>query len=121
MTSIGITAMSWVSSTENDARPPPGLHQRLFIQRLQHDRGRGQREDHADCQRRLPGQAEEQRSGKNRRDGKPDLRAAVAQQFVAHVPEGTWLQLQPDQEQHHHDAEFGEMLQALGFVAHQSK
>jgi hypothetical protein len=37
--SIGITAMSWLSKTENDALPAIGAHQALFLQGLQHDRG----------------------------------------------------------------------------------
>ncbi len=40
-----------------------------------------------------------------------DLQAAETDQPVAHVPERARLELQPDEEQHHHDAEFGEVLQ----------
>ena len=41
---IGITAMSWNSSTEKLAWPPCGLEQAALGERLQHDRGRRHRE-----------------------------------------------------------------------------
>ena len=42
------------------------------------------------------------------------MRPAKAQQPVAHVPKRARLKFKPDQEQHQHDAEFGEVLQVGG-------
>ena len=36
---------------------------------------------------------------------------------MAHIPERARLKFKPDQEEHHHDAEFGNMLQFCGFMA----
>ena len=42
--------------------------------------------------------------------------AAHAKKFMPHIPQGLGFQLQPDQEQHHDNAEFGEMLQVGCFT-----
>jgi hypothetical protein len=46
-----------------------------------------------------------------RRDG--DLREARTEDGVPQHPQTRWLQLEPDREQQHHDAELGEMQDAL--------
>ena len=44
--------------------------------------------------------------------GQADLQAAQPEKPGAHLPEQLGFQFQPDQEQHHHDAELGEVLNA---------
>ena len=55
--SMGITAMSWNSKTAKALRPPSVFIRPFSLQRLQHDRGRRQREDQADRQGAAASQA----------------------------------------------------------------
>ena len=96
--------------------PATGAHQVLLGQGLQHDGGGRQRGQQPQDQRHLPAQPEPDQGGGDQRCGQGDLQAAKAKQAVAHLPQGAGLQLQPDQEQHHHHAEFGEVLQVGGFA-----
>ena len=101
--------------------PARRLDQPLFRQGLQHDRGRGQRHDHPHGQRHLPGIAKRDKAGHHRQHGNHHLQPAQPQQPVPHVPQRAGFQLQPDQEQHHHHAEFGKMLKIVGLVSDQPK
>ena len=46
------------------------------------------------------------------RGGAGDLQAAEPEQLHAHLPEHARLEFQADEEQHHDDAELGEVLDA---------
>ena len=88
-----------------------GAHQTLFVQGLQHDGGGRERQDEADGERDRPGLAERHGDGGDGERGEADLTAAEAEKAQAHGPEHFRLELKPDEEEHHDDAEFGEMLE----------
>ena len=92
---------------------PFGAHQVLFGQGLDDNGGGGQREDHPDRQRRLPGPVVDQRDAGDGERGQQHLSAAQPEQLAAHCPQPLRFEFQPDDEQHHHHAEFGEDLQGL--------
>ena len=100
-----------------DAATATGLHEALFGQGLQHDGGGGEGECEADGKADAPrlfvgkGNAHD---GKGRQD---NLEPAEAEKLVAHGPEGAGFKLEPDQEEHHDHAEFGNVLERLGFRA----
>ena len=107
--SIGMTAMSWKSRTEKALCPEVVLQEVLLREGLQHDGGRRERERHADGDRRLPGKAEREPAA--REDGRRgrDLESAEPEDRSAHPPQQRRLELEPDDEQHHDDAELGEV------------
>ena len=82
---------------------------------MQHDRSRREAEDHADCERCLPREAEkidaEQHDGRRRQ---ADLQPAETDELGPHLPQRARAELEPDEEQHKHDAELREMLEVLG-------
>ena len=90
-----------------------GLEQALLGQRLDDDRGRAERQHHADRQRGLPALVGQQRDAGQRERGQQHLSAAQPGELAAHRPQAPRLHFQPDDEQHHHHAEFGEDLQRL--------
>ncbi len=96
-----------------------GLHQPLLGQSLQHHGSRGQGEDHAHRQADAPGLPKSHRQRSYRQRGNGDLGAAKAEDRPAHPPQSSRLQLQADQEQHHHHAELGKVHDVLPFVTDQ--
>lgn len=103
-----------------EARAAPlGLGQTLLVQRLQNDGGGGQRENQPDRDRNAPVHTEQEGAGGDEHRGDRDLQAAESEQAGTHLPQHPGLQLQPDQKQHHHDAEFREVLNLPRLGAHQ--
>ena len=96
-----------------------GSGQALLVQGLQHDRGRRQRQDHADGQRQAPVETECERNPHHRRRGDADLQSAEPEQARAHRPEHARFQFEADQEQHHDHTEFGKVFQGFGLLADQ--
>ena len=78
-------------------------------QALQHNRGGGERQNHADRNRLLPAQAEDQGKDGKRGSGQQHLAAPNADNWPFQLPQQGGLQFQPDQEQHQHDTELGNM------------
>ena len=93
--------------------PALAFHEVLFGKRLDDDGGRGERQHHADGERRLPRIAVEQGNARDGQRGEEDLPSSQAQQLAAHGPEPLGLHLQPDDEEHHHHAELGEDLKRV--------
>jgi hypothetical protein len=93
-------------------RPLPaiGAHQPLLVQRLQDDRGGGKRKDETHGERDAPPQSEDHADRHHRCRRQADLPAAETQEAPPHLPKLLGLQFQADEEQHHHHAELGEML-----------
>ena len=80
-----------------------------FLQDAQRDRGGGEREREARDQRAAPvEQAGRSASARDRRRGEQELRDAEAEDVAPHREQARQLQFEPDQEQQHHDAEFGD-------------
>ena len=87
-----------------------GIQNAALVEGLQHDRGRGERQHQADRQRNAPGLAKHHRDRHHHQRGGCHLPAAKADQPSAHLPQLFRLELKPDQEQHHHHAELGKVL-----------
>ena len=98
-----------------------GLELALFAERLQHDRRRGEREDRADRERGAQIDTEKCRGAPQHQRGRNDLEPAETEQRTAHPPQHRRLQLEPDHEEHHHDAELGEVQDVLAFAAHETE
>ena len=79
---------------------------------MQHDRCRREREHHADGHCDTPRLPHRHRNTHNNRYGNADLQTTQAKQLVPHPPQQARLKLQPNQEQHHDNAELGEVLDA---------
>ena len=92
---------------------PLRAHQPFLGERLDDDRGRTERQHHADRQRGLPWLVGEQRDPGQHERGQHDLSAAEPGKLAAHLPQALGLHLESDDEQHHHHAELGEDLQRL--------
>ena len=90
----------------------------LFAERLQHDGGRGERQDHAQGDGHPPVHTQGETAGQGQARHR-DLHAAQPDQPDPHVPEQAWLQFQSDQEHHDDDTEFSKMLHVLGVRADQ--
>lgn len=88
------------------------FHQPLFVEGLQHDGRRRQREDHADGQGDGPRLTERHRDRGYRQRRYAHLQPAETEKLRPHLPEYLGLQLEADQEQHHDDAELREVLNA---------
>jgi hypothetical protein len=100
-----------------EGRPADGtLSQPLLVEGLQHDRRRGHRQHEAGRQRRRPGQSEDHAGAGDGQGRGHDLRAAEAEDGLAHRPEQGGAHLQPDQEQQDHHAELGEGHDVLGLA-----
>ena len=101
-----------------DALPGVGSQAAGLGQALEHDRGRRHRDDEADGQRRLARRCRAATPTSAASSAVPsDLRAAEPEDRDAHAPQHRGPQLEADEEQHHHDAELGEVqdvLAALG-------
>jgi hypothetical protein len=94
-----------------------GLELAALGQRRQHDRRRRHRHDQPDRERRAPRHAERQRAGGDHRGRRRDLQPAEAEDRSAQPPQERRLQLEADHEQHHHDAELGEVHDVLALAA----
>ena len=114
---IGTTIRSWNSSTDSATRPTGVAGAVLLDQKLHHDRGRGQREAHAEHDdaggRRDAAHAD---GGADRDDADRDLHQADAEHVAPQLPQPRQRQFQAEQEQQEHDAEFGERLGRLRVV-----
>jgi hypothetical protein len=90
----------------------------LLGEALEHDRGRRQRDDQTECGRRRGREAEREVRDRAAEDGRGcDLEAAQAEDRAPQAPELRGLELEADQEQHHHDAELGEVQHVLALLA----
>ena len=77
-----------------------------FGEQLQPDRGRGQRQGHADHQGGLPGRMlDEERQHPEDHGAQQHLQPADAEDGPAHQLESRQRQLKADDEQHHHHAD----------------
>ena len=96
-----------------------GLEQALFAQRLERDRRRRHCKNQPDRERGHPREAERQArpAGHDGRAG--DLQSAHAEDRSAHAPEQRRLQLEPDEEEHHDDAELCEVHHVPAVIADQ--
>ena len=71
--------------------------------------------NHAQCQRGLPGVAEAIKAYDADQAGRHHhLQATQTEKLVSHVPELARRQFEPDQEEHQHNAEFREVLKIFG-------
>ena len=119
--SIGMTAMSWKSSTAN-ALCPPAVLSRPFSLRVWstiavEESDRVSPMASAGFQARPAASARPPRASAEHRD----LEAAEAEDRSAQPPEQRRLQLEPDHEEHHHDAELGEVHDVLPVAAEQAE
>ena len=101
--------------------PAGRAHLALFVQKLEHDRSRRHRQDHADRESDFPAKAERDRRRRDQRRSQHHLRAAEAKNGRAHLPEQRGPQLQPDHEKHHHDAELREVHHVGPFRADEAE
>lgn len=85
------------------------LHQFALLQALQHDGGGGERQDEADGQPLLPGQADEVGHAGQGRRGQQHLQPAGAEDRSLQLPQQRRPELKPDQKQHQHYPELGEV------------
>jgi hypothetical protein len=98
-----------------------GLEQALLVERLQHDRRRRQRQDHAGDECRAPFQARGDTEAAHGGGGDQHLQAAEAEDRGAQAPQPLGLELEPHHEQHHHDAELGEVHHVLALAADETE
>ena len=90
--------------------PAVASHQPFFIERLQHDRCGRQRQHRANCQSNGPRLPKGHGNARYDRCRAQHLKAAQAQQPRPHLPKHPWLQLKPNEKQHHHNAKLGKVL-----------
>jgi hypothetical protein len=86
-----------------------GRQQVLLGERGEPDRGRGHREAHAGDHADDQGLLEKQRDYGHGGNGEHDLDCAQAEDRAPHRPHALRVELQAEQEQQQHDAEFGEL------------
>jgi hypothetical protein len=84
----------------------------LLGERLQHDRRGRQGERHPHGERRLPAQPGQRGERGERRGGERHLQPAEAEDGPTQPPEAPGLELEADDEEHHHDAELGDVQHA---------
>ena len=101
--------------------PAGRLHQIFFAIGLQHDGGGGERQNAAHGHAHLPAFADGYGDAGNRRHGEHHLQSAQPQELVPQLPQLLRRQLQTDQKQHHHHAEFGNVLDGFGFFTGQTQ
>ena len=108
---IGITAMSWNSSTEKLAWPPARLEQPALGERsTARSPSTTSRAISPTASAGLPVEPERERRRRRRRAAVPTTcSAAEPEDRPAQLPEQRRPQLEPDEEQHHHHAELGEV------------
>ena len=97
------------------------FHQPFFVQGLQHNRRRGERQGQPKRQSGLPGQSESNSRTEDQRTGQTNLQPTQAKDRHTQLPEQGRLQFQADQKQHHHHPEFGKMHHVLPFLPHQAQ
>ncbi len=98
-----------------------GFEQTFLLQRLQHNGCGRQRQRQGDGGAGLPAVIRQQHQHRaNQYGGEHHLRTAQPQNRLAQLPQLRGLQLQTDQEQHHHHAELGKVHDVL-LVAHQTE
>ena len=110
-----MTATSWTSRTASVARPVSVLVMPRWATDLHGDGGRAHGERQADDQRGLPGEADEHERRRRGRRWWPTI-------WVTPRPSTWWRMRQSslgcdfeaDQEQHHDDAELGDLADRLG-------
>ena len=107
-----MTARSWTSSVTSVARPVSVMVERALLHRLHGDGGGGHGQREADDDGNAPTDAQQQKpAGDNERRGQ-HLGDAQAEDLVAQAPEFERMHLEPDEEQHHDDAELGDRRMA---------
>nr|WP_202392683.1 hypothetical protein [Croceibacterium xixiisoli] len=84
-------------------------HRAPFFQHLHHDGGGGQHEAGAGNKALRHRIAQRQADTDQQRNRQPDLRRAQPENLPPHGPEPRRLHFQPDDEQEHHHAQFGDM------------
>ncbi|MNG95516.1 hypothetical protein D3C79_545560 [compost metagenome] len=100
--------------------PALALHQLALLQALQNDGGGGERQDEADGEPLLPGQTDEASYPGQGGGGEQNLQATGAEDGSLELPQQGGFELQPDQEQHQHYAELGEVHHIL-LLTHQAQ
>ena len=100
------------------AAPHRRGEQVALVHRLHRDRGRRQREREPGDDRRLPAAGPQREAARGEHGAaQRELQRAAAEHRAAHRPEPLRLELEPDDEQHQHDAELGEVQDRLDVVA----
>ena len=100
-----------------EARAPRrGLEQPALVQALQHDRRRRHREREARDEGALPREPEQHGGGADHEGRQHDLQAAEPEDRLAEIPQLLRLQLEPDEKQHHGDAELREVQDVRRFA-----
>ena len=102
-------AISWNSSTAKLSRPCRRGQQLPLAEHRQHDGGGGQGESSPEHRRPGPGQS--RHMGEHGDDGgsRHQLPEAEAEHRLAQDPQPVRPQFEPDQEEQHNNAEFGDM------------
>ena len=90
-----------------------------LLQRLEHDGGGGERENHPRREGHARTEPERQSEGENGDGSEGELQAAEAEQLHAHAPQARRLQLEAHEEEHHHHTELGEVHHIARFFAHE--
>jgi len=98
-----------------------GFKLAAFLQRLQHDRRGGHGEDKPGGKRQACAETKGEAEAGDGGGGAEDLQAAEAEQLAAHFPEARGLELEADEKEHHHDAEFGEVHHVAGVFADEAE
>ena len=84
-----------------------------LVEHLHDDRGRRQHEAHAGDERDRRRQAGQDADAGQQRAADHDLRDAEAEDLAPQAPQPRRLHLEPDDEQEHHHAEFGDVQDGL--------
>ena len=88
-------------------------------QALEDDGRRRHRDDQPDGEGGLPATAGRDADGGGQQRRTQNLRAAEAEYGDAHAPQHRRAEFESDQEQHHHDAELGDMQDVLAAIGHE--
>jgi hypothetical protein len=95
------------------ALPARALEEPALLERLEDDGGRGQRQRHAGAERRRPREPEEAREPGEREAREEHLQPSEPEDRAAQAPQPRRLELEPDDEQHEHDPELGDVHHRL--------
>jgi hypothetical protein len=90
----------------------------FFVQRLDRDGGRRRRKDHPDRQRGLNPDPDGRGQARGNQGRQDDLGATCSHDWAAKAPKQIWAKLKPNQEQHHDDAELGDVHHAASALTY---
>ena len=88
----------------------------LFGEHLQHECGRRERQHQPQHNRRIDLESQQPGNRADRDRARHDLRCAETKYHAPHDPKARRLQLEANDEQQEHDAQFGEVQDVLGVV-----